>query len=246
MPRANNNNGRRRNGRNRVPTNPDAADNVMNRAASSTVRVWGSITSTYTGASSSGNFRYNLFQITPTNFGTRLSAISDGFGAFRFRTLEVSAYLATVPDGTSAGWVVGFDPILSSVSTVPSATYDISEMQTTQFLSKFATTPVRMIALRGSTSGTLTKWFRTRATSTDDQFEYQGQIWYGCDNTTANPNIVLSFRFMIELKDPLPTPLTRAVELVGTWADVVERSESKSNSPRRSSSTSQVVRAVRK
>jgi len=213
MPRRNHRNQRR------SAQTDSSVDASMRAAAERTVTLSGTYTVAVAATNSvASTTRYNGISLSPNNLGTRLLALSDAFMAFRFTKLEVSAYRGLNNPDLSAGWYLGFSPAVPNAAI--SSLEDVSEYQNHVFLSNYSTVPIRIVMLRRGMAGFMTKWLRTRPSSTDDQFEYQGTLTYACVNSTTNPVIYLSFRYTIQFRDPVPTAVTG--RLISTWADIDE------------------------
>jgi hypothetical protein len=189
-----------------------------------------------TMTSTSSTFRYNSFAVGAATMNSlRLSSLSDAYGAYRFQRLKVTVFKnTTTPDTSPAGIAVGYSPVIPN--NVQGTIYDIMEMQASTFFMASQTVPSTFNVIRKGMNGFLTRWLKTRATASDDLFEYQGSIVYGCNNSTSNPTVTLKFEWVVEFKDPLSTAFTVSrpvsnvdvVEEKESWSDVVVRGNASS------------------
>ncbi len=147
----------------------------------------------------------SILAIAPNLIGsTRLTAISDSFMLYRFTKLHITPIQwSTVAAGSTQA--LGYT--VDVVNTPPTTLSDIAELtpvilwlpQSTQNMGP--TLKLEKADLLG-----IVPWYRTRAGSPDDSFEYQGAIYQRSGGTSE----VITYRidYTCELKDFVPTSTT--------------------------------------
>lgn len=175
--------------------------------------------------SAGSTFKYGSVAVAPSTLNSdRLLGISDTFNAYRFTRMRMHIVPSSfVKNGTYSltGLVlIGYNPVI--LNAAPSFNADIAEFQSALMYgvgsstalgapAEAATTvPAHLDFIRSGMDGFLTKWLKTRATSSDDLFEYQGQIVVGWESaSSANvPVLNIMLEYECQFKDPVPTVVT--------------------------------------
>lgn len=146
-------------------------------------------------------------------FGTRIAAISDAFEFYRFKrmTLEIFPNRSS----TSGEALMGF--VSQTPPTTPTTFSQISEME--------SVSKVISVGLNATFSGTTetqmwhipprllkggaVQWYKTRDAASDTEWERQGMIFSYHPVATGQLGFIV--HYVLELKNPLTTSLTRSL-----------------------------------
>jgi hypothetical protein len=141
--------------------------------------------------------------VIPTNFGARLTGLSDSFQLFRFTKLDLHLRLNTTSQGpVNVGYTSANLEVAATTAT------DISFFERSQVVWPGQTIPAVLKLSQKDLTGMI-PWYR-RGTAYDNTLENQGEIWVGglANAEAAYPMFATG---IIQFKDPV-APATTAFQ----------------------------------
>jgi len=146
------------------------------------------------------------FDVFPTNFGARCTAMSDVFQQYRFVHMRVQPINWTTPvTAFQEAQFLAYTPDANVTATLQS---EVAEISPVIAWNANLTTMVPSLELSKAELGSNIKWWNTRLSAgADDQFEYQGLFLFA-RGTAAAGFLMARVDYTVEFRAFLPPTLT--------------------------------------